>query len=495
MDSLNLTGMSVRDSGHVFISYVREDAELVDRIQTVIEAAGIPVWRDTQDLWPGEDWKIKIREAITNNTLVFIACFSDKSVSKERTYQREEILLAAEQLRQRAPEQAWFIPVRLTDCALPQYDLGVGRTLDSLQRVDLLGDRWDERVARLISGVIRILRPVPATSEDSSTRDTDIAQKAKGLLLDERRRIDLEELVRSAVNETYEVLTDPSEFPLRSDRLTNDAAGLRFLMERANRYWEDIAQPRDALIVGCAWGQEQHRILWTKALERVANIVTPESGQTALLEMRRFPTTVLLYAGGIAAVHRENYSMLKAIAIDAQFRADPHPVPVVGVGHVWLPFSQTELTAHLLAFEASGEDITDELIDSLETGRRGKRHTPVSDFLHDKLKEPASIVIDDDIDYTTTFDRLEVLLAALASDAKAKTEGTEAHVWGPWFGSFTWRSKYSSRGPEQQIYDEFLEARDQWMPIRAGLFGGEVERADAALQAVIQGASQIRQRQ
>lgn len=63
-------------AGHVFISYVREDADRVGQLQRALQVAGIPVWRDTADLWPGEDWQAKIRSAITDNALVFIACFS-----------------------------------------------------------------------------------------------------------------------------------------------------------------------------------------------------------------------------------------------------------------------------------------------------------------------------------------------------------------------------------------------------------------------------------
>ena len=62
-------------AGHAFISYVREDSNRVDQLQRRLEAAGIPVWRDTADLWPGEDWRAEIRRAISDNALVFIACF------------------------------------------------------------------------------------------------------------------------------------------------------------------------------------------------------------------------------------------------------------------------------------------------------------------------------------------------------------------------------------------------------------------------------------
>jgi hypothetical protein len=60
-------GRGGRGGGHVFISHVREDSRSVDRLQAMLEAAGVRVWRDTADLWPGEDWRAKIRHAITGD--------------------------------------------------------------------------------------------------------------------------------------------------------------------------------------------------------------------------------------------------------------------------------------------------------------------------------------------------------------------------------------------------------------------------------------------
>src|SRR5580658_5519045 len=95
-------------AGHVFISYVHEDEEHVDRLQRAFEAAAIPVWRDTRNLWPGQDWKLMIRRAISDNAIAFIVCFSQVSVSKVGSYQREELLLAIEGLRLRPLEQPWL---------------------------------------------------------------------------------------------------------------------------------------------------------------------------------------------------------------------------------------------------------------------------------------------------------------------------------------------------------------------------------------------------
>ena len=125
--------------GHAFISYVREDSGEADWLQRTLEAAGVPVWRDTARLWPGEDWRAKIRSAITRNALVFIACFSSRSVARQKSYQNEELLLAADQLRLRRPGDPWLIPVRFDDCDVPDLELGAGRTLASIQRADLFG--------------------------------------------------------------------------------------------------------------------------------------------------------------------------------------------------------------------------------------------------------------------------------------------------------------------------------------------------------------------
>jgi nucleoside phosphorylase len=158
-----------RQAGHVFISYVREDSHHIDQLQQAMEATGIPVWRDTSALWPGEDWRAKIRQAITDDALVFVACYSHASLRQRRSYQNEELVLAIEQLRQRRPDDSWLIPVRLDECEIPDLDLGGGRTIASIQRADLFGERYGEELAKLIAAVSRILGRKPGAMAGSRT--------------------------------------------------------------------------------------------------------------------------------------------------------------------------------------------------------------------------------------------------------------------------------------------------------------------------------------
>lgn len=147
--------------GHAFISYVREDARRVDRLQKLLEANGVPVWRDTARLLPGEDWKKKIRQAIAADTLAFIACFSKNSETREKSHQRDELLLAIEQLRLRSPDRPYLIPVRFDDCPIPDWDIGRGQTLRSLQWVDFFGKQKEADAEKLLEGIHHILNIPP----------------------------------------------------------------------------------------------------------------------------------------------------------------------------------------------------------------------------------------------------------------------------------------------------------------------------------------------
>ena len=143
--------------GHAFICYVREDRDRVDRLQQILEAAGIEVWRDTTEIRPGQDWRHEIHQAILSNSLVFIACFSENSARRGKSYQNDELADAAAQMRLRPPGESWLIPVRFTECAIPEFDLGGGRTLGSLHYVDLFDEGFDDGAGRLVAAIAQVL--------------------------------------------------------------------------------------------------------------------------------------------------------------------------------------------------------------------------------------------------------------------------------------------------------------------------------------------------
>ena len=102
--------------------------------------------------------------------------FFGPGLARDKTYQNEELLLAIEQLRLRRPDVPWLIPVRFDDCPIPERDLGGGRTLGSIQSVDLFGERIAEGTTRLVAAVLRILAGNPSPETGHRTGGRGVAE-------------------------------------------------------------------------------------------------------------------------------------------------------------------------------------------------------------------------------------------------------------------------------------------------------------------------------
>jgi len=137
---------------YVFISYVGEDSETVDRLCGYLIAAGVKVWLDKNRIAPGVRWRQAIRRAISEGAF-FIACFSKVYNDRSKTYMNEELILAIEELRQRPTDQSWFIPVKLDECEIPDRDIGAGETLRDLQYVELDEVNWNGGIKRILEVV------------------------------------------------------------------------------------------------------------------------------------------------------------------------------------------------------------------------------------------------------------------------------------------------------------------------------------------------------
>jgi len=129
----------------VFLSYASQDKPLVRELSRRLVAEGwIDTWLDEKKLLPGEDWRLKIEEAVEDSDIVII-CLSCNSVTKEG-YVQKELRYAREIALEKPDETIFLIPLRLDDCIVP-------RGLRFYQWVDYFGENKDEAYSALIESL------------------------------------------------------------------------------------------------------------------------------------------------------------------------------------------------------------------------------------------------------------------------------------------------------------------------------------------------------
>ncbi len=132
----------------IFINYVRENADIIEKICASLKRENIPYWIDREKINPGKLWKTSIREAIKKGSL-FIACFSNESVNKSESVMNEELTIATDVLRKKQFDSGWLIPIKLNKCTIPDIEIGGGRHFSDIQYIELYPD-FSTGVERLI---------------------------------------------------------------------------------------------------------------------------------------------------------------------------------------------------------------------------------------------------------------------------------------------------------------------------------------------------------
>lgn len=131
-----------RETGHVFLSYFKEDVKQVSELVSDLQSAGHKVWwdQDSSSLSPGANWDHQLRVAI-RQSYACVVCLPPILRSESWVYQ--EMALAIEQQRRMARDRTFIIPVRLGECDIQEFfDLTAGSDL-RLQHMDYFGRKRD----------------------------------------------------------------------------------------------------------------------------------------------------------------------------------------------------------------------------------------------------------------------------------------------------------------------------------------------------------------
>src|SRR5437879_4734149 len=160
------------------------------------------------------------------------------------------------------------------------------------------------------------------------------------------------------------------------------------------------------------WGASEHRGLWAKGPGKLGAFRSKSgTSYTAWTALRQYPALLSFYAGGIAALHTQNFENLKALLFDLSIEVESERQPC---------------TSALHPLRILPRNVTEVLPES-----KGRVAAP-SHHLHLVLRQPLKTLIHDDEDYEILFDQYEYLqgLAGIYRDSS------------PYLGRFTVKLRY-----------------------------------------------------
>jgi hypothetical protein len=289
-------------------------------------------------------------------------------------------------------------------------------------------------------------RPHPLSTEAA-------VASLKRYLTEPRYRIQLADLVSTEVERIIEA-TSGEKFNVQGGPSPTSASATARV-----RAYEAACMTLLAMApIGGFWAEEQHYYAWQRALERLSSR-RGTGGFTLWLELQKYPATLLLYALGLGALEADRMDFLSKLFATSVQRENREDLPAV------------QLLPPFCLFERGGDGA--KFLEGME-----RRYAPMNDWLHDILRNALRTVIPNDIRYTYTFDKLELLMAlGYARHAKR----TKEWYWAP-PGAYGYRRENQAR-ILQEIQDSIAKAGDQSPFVKSGVFGDSTEDCTNALSA------------
>ena len=265
-------------------------------------------------------------------------------------------------------------------------------------------------------------------------------------------RIRYADLMRTATEDLVRATSD-DEFPVSMQKITYEEC-----VDRMRRYTALADRVLHLVATAAHWDQAPEISEIVRLLRRLTEAADVRGGQVVLVELLRYPALLALYAAGIALVDREKYSGLNAV-LSCEVRIDNERRPLLAA------LSLHEVAGHVDRW----------------LHQDTKKPTPVSNRLHEDLRAVFADLIPTDDRYQEVFDRFEYLQSLAQIDCGINSKyGVDLSG-----GCFEWRGSSSSpEWPPNIVNRELERDGDQWAPLQAGMFGGEMARLERAKEDV-----------
>jgi hypothetical protein len=188
--------------------------------------------------------------------------------------------------------------------------------------------------------------------------------------------------------------------------------------------------------------------------------------------LRLYPSLLLLYAGGVAALSADNYGMFVTLLTRPRYHDHTGE-------------------CHLL-FECHAPRVFSAEIGLFLPGSRNHRTAP-SEYLFQVLRPLIETILPNGYRYADRFDRFEYLMSLVFADLNEKAHHTidAKDFWGP-IGRFVWRQAGRADHIQRVVTNESAALGANWPPLKAGLFGGSVDRFNVVKEGFDRVVAKIR---
>lgn len=137
-----------RKEEKIFIAYSRKDSKKAKEIYDFLKKNNLNPWIDSEDIYPGDNWKKLIENTIEESAIVLIL-LSENSLSNTTGYIAKEIEKSLKTAQIDNDMTSTVIPVRLSNVELPNK-------LADIQAIDYFGDNAKVELERLLIGLRRL---------------------------------------------------------------------------------------------------------------------------------------------------------------------------------------------------------------------------------------------------------------------------------------------------------------------------------------------------
>jgi len=291
-------------------------------------------------------------------------------------------------------------------------------------------DAFFSELAEKVAALGELDRPHPLSAKVA-------VETLKSYLVKERDRIRLADLV-TAERENVHAKKSQAQFSTSGPAIT--PAEYR----RRIQQYEAITEVLMAMVAaGCYWGEQRHEHLWTKCIDRLASDEY-SGGFDVWVELRKYPALLLFYSGGLAALAGGKNSAFVSLATNTRVKR-----------------GDKEYAAYEALNSWGFEDGAAQFLPSLQPSSNGQYRFPVSEHLHNILREPLRNYMFDDKGFDLLFDRFEYL-TALAYFVHDRT--------GAPLGRFAWRTHKLDKPVQALIAEELVRQGNKWPLFEEGLF-------------------------